>query len=89
MAELILRHHERWDGKGYPLGLAAQQIPLECRIMAIADAFDAMTNDRPYRKPLSWAEASAEIVACAGTQFDPDLVPVFMQLIGSGKDDVE
>ena len=81
IAELILKHHERWDGKGYPLGLKWDEIPLECRILAIADAYDSMTSERPYRNPLSHAEAVAELKRCAGTQFDPNLVPVVVEIL--------
>lgn len=81
IADLILEHHERWDGKGYPLGLKGEQIPVECRILAIADAFDAMTSERPYRKPLSKEEALEEIKKNAGTQFDPELVKVFIAVM--------
>lgn len=75
---VVLFHHERWDGKGYPLGLAGKAIPLEARICAVADAFEAMTSDRPYRKALSYAEASARLCQGAGTQFDPALVDAFL-----------
>ncbi len=78
----ILHHHERFDGKGYPDRLAGEDIPLESRIMAIADTFDAMTSTRAYRKALSLEAANAEIVKCSGTQFDPDIVPVFMAVQG-------
>ncbi|MBO8128371.1 MAG: PAS domain S-box protein [Peptococcaceae bacterium] len=81
IADLILKHHEWWNGKGYPLGLSGEDIPLACRILAIADAYDAMTSDRPYRKALTRQEAVAELKRCAGTQFDPDLVNVFINLI--------
>lgn len=80
-ADLILKHHERWDGSGYPLGLSGEKIPVECRILAIVDAFDAMTNDRPFSQARSDKEAIAEIKKCAGTQFDPSLVEVFLSLI--------
>jgi diguanylate cyclase (GGDEF)-like protein/PAS domain S-box-containing protein len=80
IAEWILRHHEWWNGEGYPLNLAGENIPLECRLLAIADAYDAMTSDRPYRKAMSHEAALAEIRRCAGTQFDPALVDVFMGL---------
>lgn len=81
IAELILKHHERWDGSGYPLGLAGEEIPVECRILAIADAFDAMTNERPYCKIKSKKEAIIELVKGAGTQFDPELTSVFISII--------
>ena len=81
IAHLILKHHERWDGLGYPLGLKDDEIPVECRILAIADAYDAMTNDRPYRLAMPRDTAITEIVRCSGTQFDPSLVSVFIQVI--------
>jgi diguanylate cyclase (GGDEF)-like protein len=74
----ILHHHERWDGSGYPSGLKGEMIPLDARILAIADAFDAMTSDRPYRAALSLKEAVKELQAGAGVQFDPHLIEVFI-----------
>ncbi|MGQ9455508.1 MAG: bifunctional diguanylate cyclase/phosphohydrolase [Armatimonadota bacterium] len=74
----IKHHHERYDGKGYPNGLAGKQIPLFARIIAIADAYDAMTSPRPYRPAMSQEEAIQELRKCAGTQFDPDLVEEFI-----------
>lgn len=74
IAEAILHHHECWDGSGYPLGLKGEKIPLLSRIIAITDAYDVMTNGRPYKKPVSKLEAWAEIERCAGTQFDPEMV---------------
>jgi HD-GYP domain-containing protein (c-di-GMP phosphodiesterase class II) len=71
---LVRHHHERWDGRGYPDGLAGEAIPLGARIFAVADAFDAMTSDRPYRRPMSLAQARAELARCAGSQFDPAVV---------------
>ena len=78
----VLYHHERWDGGGYPTGKAGKEIPLEARVLAIADAFDAMTSDRPYRRALTRAEALAELERCAGTQFDPEIVRVFLKVLG-------
>lgn len=73
-------HHERWDGSGYPRGLAGEEIPLAARIFAIVDVFDALTNDRPYRKAWSCAKARAHIVAGRGTHFDPEVVDAFLEL---------
>ncbi len=84
IAALILHHHEWWDGSGYPSHLRAEAIPLECRILHIADAFDAMTNPRPYRGPLTGREAIAELTRKAGTQFDPHLVECFIELYDQG-----
>ena len=80
IAPLILKHHERWDGNGYPLGIRGEDIPIECRILSIVDTFDAMTNDRPYRAALSVKEAEKEIKDCSGTQFDPQLVELFIKV---------
>jgi len=74
---IVRSHHERWDGKGYPDGLAGQEVPLGARVFAVADALDAMTSHRPYRRALPWRRAHAEIVAQAGAQFDPDVVDAF------------
>ena len=81
IAEWILKHHERWDGQGYPLGLQGTDIPLECRIIAIGDAYDAMTSNRPYRKAMSHNDAFEELHRCAGTQFDPELTEQFITLL--------
>jgi putative nucleotidyltransferase with HDIG domain len=74
VAEWVLHHHERWDGAGYPDGLVGQQIPLGARIIFVADAYDAMTSERIYRRRVTPEEAIAELDRCAGTQFDPEVV---------------
>ena len=78
----ILHHHERFDGKGYPAHIGGQEIPLESRIMAIADTFDAMTSTRAYRNALPLESANAEILRCSGSQFDPEIVPAFLEVQG-------
>ncbi len=75
----VRHHHERWDGKGYPDGLAGAEIPLWARIISVADSFDAMTQDRPYRKALDPTEARAEIQSKAGSQYDPQIVSAFVE----------
>ena len=81
IAKIVLHHHERWDGNGYPAGLKDGEIPLESRIIFLADSFDAMTSVRSYRKtPLSTSEALEEIKRCSGTQFDPEVVKAFLSL---------
>jgi response regulator RpfG family c-di-GMP phosphodiesterase len=75
--EIVRSHHERWDGRGYPDGLAGDEIPVAARVFAVADALDAMTSDRPYRAAMSWAAAARELVAQAGRQFDPEVVEAF------------
>ena len=79
-AEIVEQHHERFDGQGYPKGLQGEEILLEARILAVADAYSAMRSDRPYRKALSEEEARQELRENAGTQFDPQVVEVFLQL---------
>ena len=81
ISDLILHHHERWDGKGYPDGLKGEDIPLACRVIAIIDAYDAMTNTRPYRKAMSKVDSIKEVLNNRGTQFDPQLVDEFIKLI--------
>jgi len=81
-AEIVYAHQERFDGAGYPRGLRGEEIPLGARIFAIADSLDAMTSDRPYRKGTTFALATEEIVRCAGKQFDPQIVEVFLAMPG-------
>jgi HD-GYP domain-containing protein (c-di-GMP phosphodiesterase class II) len=75
--EVVRHHHERWDGQGYPDGRGRDEIPLGARIFAVADALDAITNDRPYRKARTWEFARVEIDDESGRQFDPDVVVAF------------
>ena len=79
IADLTLAHHENWDGSGYPKGLKGHQIPLESRMIQLADAYDAMTCDRPYRKALNPEVAVGEIVRSSGRQFDPELSRIFVE----------
>jgi diguanylate cyclase (GGDEF)-like protein/PAS domain S-box-containing protein len=81
VADLVLHHHEFWDGKGYTAGLKGEQIPLECRIFSIMDAYDAMTNTRPYRKGMSKKKAIKELRKCSGTQFESGLVDEFIRFV--------
>lgn len=81
VSDAVINHHERWDGTGYPRGLKGEEIPLLGRIMAVVDAYSAMTSDRPFRKAQSHAHAVAELRANAGTQFDPSLVETFVNLM--------
>jgi HD-GYP domain-containing protein (c-di-GMP phosphodiesterase class II) len=82
----VLFHHERWDGGGYPAGLRGDEIPVEARLLAVADAFDAMTSPRPYRLPLDHERALAEICSCAGSQFDPHIAELFLDVWGGSAD---
>jgi diguanylate cyclase (GGDEF)-like protein/PAS domain S-box-containing protein len=83
IADLILKHHEWWNGKGYPFGLKKEEIPLGCRILAIADAYESMTSVRPYRKPMSHRGAIKELKKCAGSQFSPALVDKFVKVLST------
>ena len=78
-ADVVGSHHERWDGLGYPEGRAGEEIPLSARIFTVADALDAITSNRPYRFARGWSDAVGEILAQAGSQFDPDVVSVFLE----------
>jgi len=81
IADWILKHHEWWDGQGYPLGIQGEEIPVECRLLAIADAYEALTSARPYRRTFSHREAVAELRRHAGTQFDPQLLEKFLKML--------
>lgn len=81
LAQFVLNHHERWDGCGYPNGLKGEEIQIEARIIAVADAYDAMTSERSYRKALSKKEAIEELKRCSGTQFDPEIVHVLVRRV--------
>jgi diguanylate cyclase (GGDEF)-like protein len=81
LAHVIVAHHERWDGKGYPMGLSQHDIPIEARILAVVDSFDAMTSQRVYRKSAPIEEARIELLRCAGSQFDPEVVIAFMSVL--------
>jgi diguanylate cyclase (GGDEF)-like protein/PAS domain S-box-containing protein len=81
IADWILKHHEWWNGQGYPLGIEGEEIPVQCRLLAIADAYEALTRARPYRKTLSHAKAVAELRRHAGTQFDPQLLEKFVHML--------
>ena len=81
ISRYVFEHHERWDGKGYPKNLIGREISLQARIIGVADAFDAMTCDRSYRKGLSEDQAVAEIRRCSGTQFDPAVVDVLLEKV--------
>jgi len=80
----VLYHHEHWDGRGYPTGRAGEDIPAGARLLSVADAFDAMTSTRPYRRALPVDRALREIERCAGTQFDPGLAQAFLEAWESG-----
>jgi len=79
LAQYVLAHHEHYDGNGYPKGLRGEEIPLQSRIISIADAYDAMTSSRPYRKTVTTEQAAQEIKRCSQTQFDPALAKVFIE----------
>lgn len=81
LSQVILEHHERWDGAGYPKGIKGEDILREARIIAIADAYDTMTSTKSYRKKMSKIEAINEIKKCSGTQFDPDIVKIFIDKV--------
>jgi putative nucleotidyltransferase with HDIG domain len=84
----IVAHHERPDGKGYPFGLAGDDIPLEARILSVADAYEAMTADRVYKRAMAEEAAREELAACAGRQFDAEMVSVFLAALKEGSEEV-
>lgn len=87
--KVVLHHHERWDGGGYPSGIEKDSIPLLARIIAVADCFDAMTSDRAYRKGLTYETAIEEIIYCSGSQFDPEVVGAFIECLPEILPDVD
>lgn len=89
LAEVVLAHHERWDGTGYPRGLRGEEIPLYARVIAIAEAYDAMVTGRAWRKPISREDALKELENCSGTQFAPDMVPVFISHAAGGDEPLD
>jgi diguanylate cyclase (GGDEF)-like protein len=83
LAEIVVAHHERWDGQGYPHGIAGEDIPMSARILTVVDSYDAMTSRRVYREPLSTEYAKTELLRCSGTQYDPLVVEAFLQVLAS------
>jgi len=82
LAHIVVAHHERWDGRGYPYGVAKTAIPFSARVLAVVDSFDAMTSPRPYRQmPLTVSEAKSELRRGAGSQFDPCIVGAFLAML--------
>jgi len=79
--QMVQCHHERWDGKGYPLGISGNDIPFLARILSVADSFDAMTNNRPYRNAMPIEKAVEELIKNKNTQFDPDVVDALIKII--------
>jgi HD-GYP domain-containing protein (c-di-GMP phosphodiesterase class II) len=88
IAGWVRAHHERIDGCGYPAGIAGHEIPIEARILAVADAYEAMVADRPYRAGIPRAAAREEIVRCSGTQFDPTVVGAFLESLASSDEEL-
>lgn len=88
LAPIVVAHHERWDGKGYPFNLAGEQIPLASRILTVVDSYDAMTSRRPYHEPMSREQAEQELLRCSGSQFDPRIVEAFLRMLSKRQKDV-
>ena len=89
IAAWVRAHHERIDGRGYPKGISGQQIPLEARILAVADAYEAMISDRPYRAGIPSVAAREELIRCSGTQFDPVVVDAFLASLERGDEGLD
>ena len=89
LSRIVVAHHERWDGGGYPYGLSQEAIPLGARILSVVDAYDAMISERPYRQAISEADARAELARCAGSQFDPQVVEAFLQALTAQEQQAE
>jgi two-component system, cell cycle response regulator len=89
VARLVRSSHERWDGRGYPDGLAGERIPLGARVVCVCDAFHAMTSDRSSRRAMSRSDALAELRRCAGTQFDPAVVDAFCRVLERRREPAE
>ncbi|HYE73703.1 MAG TPA: HD-GYP domain-containing protein, partial [Blastocatellia bacterium] len=85
VSEIVLRHHERWDGQGYPNGLVGEATPIGARIVAVVDAYDAMTSDRPYRRGMEREIAVARLQQASGSQFDPEVVECFAECLAEGE----
>jgi len=85
VGQIILQHHERWDGKGYPSGLKGEEIHIAARVIALCDTIDAMSSSRPYRENFDWDQVLQEIKNCSGTQFDPGLLPYMDNLVALWK----
>ena len=87
--EVILHHHERYDGGGYPGGLSGESIPIGARILAVVDAYSSMVSDRPYRSAMGAGEALEELQRCSGTQFDPDVVEKLVEILMKRKKEAD
>jgi HD-GYP domain-containing protein (c-di-GMP phosphodiesterase class II) len=89
IAPLILHHHERYDGKGYPGNLKGEDIPYLARVLTVADSFEAMTSNRAYSKRKTYEEAIEELKRCSGTQFDPSIADTFIKIIEENKNNID